>query len=65
MANQYINVRNLQHIDGNLVYRGYSISATDYCLSMIWIAKNQLTNESIYKDTLSELLDEIDDITNT
>lgn len=65
MTKQYINVRNLQHIDGNLVYKGYSISATDYCLSMLWISKNQLTNGCIYKDTLSELLDEIDDITNT
>lgn len=65
MTKHYINVRNLQHIDGNLVYKGYSISANNYYSEIIWIAENQLTNEYINKDTLSQLLDEIDDITNT
>lgn len=65
MTKEYINVRNLQHVDEKLVYKGYSISANDYCSSMVWVAENQLTNDCVDKDTLSELLDEIDDITNT
>jgi hypothetical protein len=59
-VSRQINVRNLQHINGSLSYRGFII---DYWMSydeLVWEAFNQLTGQRIEKDVLDSVLEEIE-----
>lgn len=65
MTKQNINVRNLQHIDCDLMYKNFTISYdhdTDY---IKWEAVSVIDKNNIITSfTLGELLDKIDEITN-
>lgn len=60
-----LNVRNLQHIDCDLVYKNFTISYdhdTDY---IKWVAENIIDRSNfITSFTLGEMLEKIDEITN-
>ena len=65
MTKQNINIRNLQHIDGKLVYKNYKIIYEVIGSSSIhWEAESIVDYSILSEDSLEVLLDKIDEITN-
>ena len=62
MTKQNINVRNLQHVDGKLVYKNYNIIYENIGSSVHWEAESVVDYSILSDDGLESLLDKIDEI---
>ena len=64
MTKQNINVRNLQHVDGKLIYKNYNIIYEVIGSSVHLEAESVIDYSILSDDGLESLLDKIDEITN-
>lgn len=62
MTKQNINVRNLQHVDGKLVYKNYNIIYENIGSGTHWEAESVVDYSILSDDGLESLLDKIDEI---